>query len=176
MIFETARLSFRAFGPADSTPLLDVFGDAKVMRYGDGVQSLEWVETWLLREQDSYKKLGYGNWAVINKTGDLPDYCIGCCIGYCGLSYVDDLGGHPEVALGYRLARRYWGRGYASEAAHATIDYGFEVLGLRRIVATIDPGNTASVRVAVKAGMVYERDVMLAGYTYPDRVYAVHKT
>ena len=171
MIFETARLSLRAFGPADSTPLLDVFGDAEVMRYSDGVQSLAWVESWLLGEQKSYRERGYGKWTVISKTGDLPDYCI----GYCGLSYVGDLGGHPEVALGYRLARRYWGRGYASEAAHATIDYGFNVLGLKRIVATIDPGNAASLRVAVKAGMVYERDVLLAGYTYPDRVYALQK-
>ncbi len=171
IIIQTERLSLRAFGPADSTPLLDVFGDAAVMRYGDGVQSLTWTESWILRQQDSYQKLGYGNWAVINKTGDLPGYCI----GYCGLSYADDLGGHPEVALGYRLARRYWGRGYASEAVAATIDYGFNALGLRRIVATIDLGNAASVRVAERAGMVYERNVMLAGYTYPDRVYAVQK-
>ena len=171
MIFETERLSFREFGPANSTSLLDVFGDAEVMRYGDGVQSLAWVESWILRQQKSYQARGYGNWAVVDKVGDLPGYCI----GYCGLSYVQGLGGHPEVALGYRLARRYWGRGYASEAAHATIDYGFNVLGLKRIVATIDPDNAASVRVAVKAGMVYERDVMLAGYTHPDRVYAVQK-
>ena len=171
-VTKSSRLVLRQFRLTDSTSLSDVFGDAEVMRYGDGVQSLAWLESWLLRQQDSYKKLGYGNWAVIHKVSDLPGYCI----GYCGLSYVDDLGGHPEVALGYRLARRYWGRGYASEAAHATIDYGFNVLSLRRIVATIDPGNAASRRVAVKAGMVYERDVMLAGYTHPDRVYAVHKT
>ncbi len=146
---------------------MDIFGDAEVMRYGDGVRTPAWVERWILRQQDSYKKPGYGNWAVVNKVGDL--------LGYCGLSYVDDIGGHPEVALGYRLARRYWGQGYASEAVKATIDYGFDVLGLERIVATIDPGNTASLRVAEKTGMVYEKDVIYPGYTHPDRVYVIEK-
>lgn len=57
----------------------------------------------------------------------------------------------------------------------ATIAYGFGVLGFRRLVATIDPGNAASIRVAEKAGMVYEKDVMYRGYTHPDRVYVIEK-
>ena len=166
MIFRTQRLSLRAFRTEDSAALTGVFGDAEVMRYGDGVKSPAWVKNWILGEQQSYEAWGYGKWAV-SHTGDL--------LGYCGLSYVDDIDGQPEVALGYRLARRYWGQGYASEAVRATVDYGFNVLGLERIVATIDPGNAASLRVAEKAGMVYEREVMFEGYTHPDRVYVLHK-
>lgn len=168
MILETPRLILRQFEIEDSDPLQDVFSDEAVMFYGDGVQTPAWVKAWLLRQQDSYEQLGYGNWAVINKAGDL--------IGYCGLSYADDVCGSPEIALGYRLARRYWGRGYASEAVSAAIAYGFDVLGLKRLIATIDPGNTASVRVAVKAGMVYEQDVMYEGYTHPDRVYVLEQS
>ena len=160
---------------------MNIFGDAEVMRYGDGVRTPAWVERWILGEQRSYQARGYGKWAVVdgNQAGDHRGGCSGCfmgyCIGYCGLSYVDGIGGHPEVALGYRLARRYWGQGYASEAVKATVDYGFDVLGLERIVATIDPGNTASLRVAEKTGMVYEKDVMYPGYTHPDRVYVIEK-
>ncbi len=153
----------------DRTALQNVFGDEQVMFYGDGVKSPAYVENWISGEQKSYGAQGYGKWAVINRNDDL----LGYCIGYCGLNYVDDIGGQPEVALGYRSARRYWGQGYASEAVGAAIRYGFDVLGLKRIVATIDPGNTASVRVAVKAGMVYEKDVMFEGYTHPDRVYVL---
>ena len=167
MVFRTQRLSFRAFRTEDSAALLDVFGDAEVMRYGDGVRSPAWIEHWISGEQKSYWARGHSKWAVVNKAGDL--------IGYCGLSYVDDVCGHPEVALGYRLARRYWGQGYTSEAVQATIDYGFNVLSLGRIVATIDPGNAASIRVAEKAGMVYEKDVLYPGYTHPDRVYVIQK-
>ena len=138
------------------------------MFYGDGVQTPAWVKSWILEERKSYKRRGYGNWAVVDRQANL--------LGYCGLSYVGDVCGQPETALGYRLARRYWRQGYAFEAVAATITYGFDVLGLKRLVATIDPNNTASLRVAVKAGMVYEQDVMYAGYTHPDRVYVIEKS
>ena len=166
-ITETERLVLRTLRPADSSALIDVFGDEEVMRYGDGVQTLEWVKRWLLGQQTSYQNLGYGKWAVTNRNAEL--------LGYCGLSYVDDVCGCPEIALGYRLALTFWGQGYASEAVTATLAYGFNVLGLSRIVATIDPNNKASLRVAEKAGMVYEQDVMFEGYTHPDRVYALEK-
>lgn len=168
VVTETPRLSLRQFELEDSAPLLSVFGDEAVMRYGDGVQTPAWVRAWLLEVQKSYRTHGYGNWAVVDKKADL--------LGYCGLSYVDELAGHSEVALGYRLARRYWGQGYASEAVAATINYGFDTLGLKRLVATIDPYNAASIRVAEKAGMVYEQDVMFGGYTHPDRVYVLKRS
>lgn len=167
IVTETPCLILRQFEKKDSALLMDVFGDKEVMRYSDGVQTLEWVKSWILGEQKSYKRWGYGKWAIVDKTSDL--------LGYCGLSYVEDIGGHTETALGYRLARRYWGQGYASEAVLATVAYGFNVLGLERPIATIDPENTASIRVAEKAGMVYEQDVMLEGYTHPDRVYVLEK-
>ena len=167
VVTETARLVLRTFTAEDSAPLMDIFGDEEVMRYGDGVQTLTRVKSWILGEQESYRTRGYGKWAVVDREANL--------LGYCGLSYVDDIGRHPEVALGYRLARRYWGHGYASEAVTATIDYGFDILGLTRLVATIDPHNTASLRVAQKVGMVYKKDVMFEGYTHPDRVYVLEK-
>lgn len=77
------------------------------------------------------------------------------------------------MALGYRLARSRWGRSHASEAVTALLTYTLHTLRLRRVVAQIDPHNLASVRVAEKAGMRYERDLLLEGYTHPDRLYVV---
>jgi len=96
-------------------------------------------------------------------------------MGYCGLFYFPDVGGQPETEIGYRLARAYWGRGYATEAARAVRDYAFDTLRLQRLIAMIDPQNGASIRVAEKLGMVYEKEVMFAGYTHPDRVYVIER-
>ena len=84
-------------------------------------------------------------------------------IGYCGLTRFDDIDGQPEIEIGYRLARAFWGRGLATEAVQAVRDYAFEILGLPRLVAIIDPQNTASIHVAQKVGLRYEKDVIFRG-------------
>ena len=78
-----------------------------------------------------------------------------------------------EVEIGYRLRRSAWGQGYATEAAQEVRDYAFHTLGMKRLIAIIDPANVASIRVAEKIGMNYEQDVMFEGYTHPDHVYVV---
>lgn len=166
IIAETDRLLIRRVSPDDHEALTGVFGNAEVMRFGDGPQTAEWVCEWLHRAVESYERRGYGPWAVVEKSR-------GEVIGYCGLFFFPDVNGRPEIEIGYRLARASWGLGYATEAVIAARDYGFNVLGLTRLIAIIDPENTASIRVAEKAGMRYEQDVMLAGYTHPDGVYVV---
>lgn len=165
-IAQTERLILRRFHADDGAAMDRVFGDAEVMRYGPGVRSPQWVREWLRGRLEDYRKLGFGLWAVVEKGG-------GETIGYCGLSHFPDINGRPETEIGYRLARGYWGRGYATEAARAVRDYAFGTLGLRRLIALIDPANLASIRVAEKIGMRYESDVMLDGYTHPDRLYAL---
>ncbi len=167
IIAQTERLILRALTPADAEALLAVFGDAEVMRYGDGPRPLEWVRGWVADALARYDQGQPAPWAIAERSEP------GRAIGYCGLFAYDDVNGQPEVELGYRLARAYWGRGYAAEAARAARDYALGALGLTRLVALIDPGNAASIRVAEKLGMVYERDAMLPGYTHPDRVYAL---
>ena len=165
-VFTSKRLKFRQFKPQDSTQLMSIFGDKDVMHYGDGIQTIEWVKTWISKQQHSYQKFNYGNWAVIqNETSEL--------IGYCGLTYENDVCGKPETTIGYRFAQHYWGKGYATEAVLATLDYSFNTLDLKRIVATIDPHNIASIKVAQKTGMTYEQDVMYEGYTHADHVYVL---
>lgn len=148
---------------------MPVFGDPEVMRFGDGVQTPEWVREWTLTCLERYyQRWGFGPYAVVEKHSQE-------LIGYCGLFYFPDVGGKPEVEIGYRLRRSAWGKGFATEAACAVRDFAFNSLGMQRLIALIDPDNIASIRVAEKLGMQYEKDIMLPGYTHPDRIYAVSR-
>lgn len=166
VVGDTERLLLRHFTLADHDALLPIFGDAEVMRFGDGPRPAGWVRGWLRDCLAGYARRGYGPWAVVAKTSD-------AIIGYCGLFYIPDVNGRSEIEIGYRLARAWWGRGYATEAVIAARDYAFGTLSLTRLIALIDPANAASIRVAEKAGLRHEADVLLPGYTYPDRVYVV---
>lgn len=166
-LLTTQRLFLRHFQYLDWEALLQVFGDPEVMRFGDGVQSKEWVQGWLYTCLEHYQTWGFGAYAVVERSSS-------GVIGYCGLSYFPVLAGQPEIEIGYRLARRAWGQGYATEAARVVRDDAFSRLGIRRLVAMIDPSNVASIRVAEKIGMRYEKDVLLEGYSHPDHIYVAN--
>lgn len=104
-------------------------------------------------------------WATIHKAENK-------FIGRCGLipQLVD---GQEEVEVGYLLAKEYWGKGLATEAAIAIRNYGFSKLNFNRLISLIDPGNIASQKVALKNGMTYEKDTTIWGKIA--RVYAIHK-
>lgn len=157
MIADATRLFLRCFHVADLDAMMEIFGDAEVMRYGPGPQSQDWVRNWLNGcLEDYYRKWGFGLWAVVHK----PDRRV---IGFCGLTRFDDVDSRVEIELGYRLARAFWGRGLATEAAAATRDYAFRILALPRLVSIIDPHNTPSIRVAEKTGLRYEKQVLFRG-------------
>lgn len=170
IILTTERLILRHFHLMDENAMMNIFGDAEVMRFGDGPQTREWVASWLQTcLQRYFDTWGFGPYAVVRQR----DASV---IGYCGLFYFPEVNGQPEVEVGYRLARSAWGQGFATEAVRAVRDYAFHTLSLHRLIAIIDPSNTASIRVAEKVGMHYEQDVMLAGYSHPDRVYVVENS
>jgi [ribosomal protein S5]-alanine N-acetyltransferase len=166
ILLETERLILRHFHLFDGEAMNRVFGDPEVMRYGPGVQTQAWVREWLNHCLEDYSKLGFGPWAVVSRLDSTV-------LGYAGLFHFPDIDGRPEIEVGYRLARTYWGQGYATEAVKGILKYAFHVLCLPRLIALIDPQNTASIHVAEKVGMHYEKDVMLEGYTYPDRLYSI---
>jgi len=164
---KTERLFLRHFHILDAGPIFRVFGDEEVMRFGDGMQTKEWVQAWLRTCLERYYQMwGFGPYAVVEKYSR-------SVIGYCGLFYFPDVNGQPEVEIGYRLARSTWGQGYATEATSAIRDFAFNTLSIERLIAMIDPSNVASIRVAEKIGMRYEKEVMFEGYTHPDHVYVV---
>jgi RimJ/RimL family protein N-acetyltransferase len=167
---ETQRLLIRQFEITDlETIYQQVFSDAEVMHFGDGPQPREWTEAWIETSIQNHATRGFGPYAVIEKnTTNL--------IGYCGLFLFPDIDGQPEVEIGYRLGRSAWGHGYATEAALAVRDFAFHELHVHRLVAMIDPGNLASIQVAKKLGMRYEKDVILEGYSHPDHLYVLAKS
>jgi RimJ/RimL family protein N-acetyltransferase len=90
---------------------------------------------------------GFSFWLVRHRA-------TGAAIGHCGLIPLELHG--PEIELGYRLGRRWWGRGFATEAAGAALRAGLDVLGLDRILAVTHPQNVGSRRVMEKLGMTYQ--------------------
>jgi RimJ/RimL family protein N-acetyltransferase len=84
-------------------------------------------------------------------------------IGWCGLKYLPETN---EVDLGYRFMKKFWGNGYATEAALACIEYGFTRLNLRLVVGRALPANLASIKVLEKCGMKYLHEEVMHGYLH----------
>jgi len=103
--------------------------------------------------QEHWARHGNGLWAVTERI-------TGQFIGQGGLNYLDETG---EVEVDYALARAYWGRGIATEVARASLRFGFEHLGLERIIGLAVPENIASRRVLERIGMVFVKETHLFG-------------
>ena len=108
---------------------------------------------------DQVRRWVHGTWGVWERSS-------GELIGDCTLFYAPE---HRDWELAYGLRRDRWGRGYGSEAAQACVRHGFEVLGLERIVADVEPANAASIRVLEKCGFVR------SGGTDAKPIYAVSR-
>ena len=80
--------------------------------------------------------------------------------GWCGLKLHD---GTQETDLGYRFMQKYWGKGYATEASLACIDYGFKILNLKRIIGNAMKENVASIKVFKKLSMIYFDETLIDG-------------
>ena len=147
-ILVTDRLLLRPFTLADASEVQRLAGDYEVAScsleipypYPDGA-----AEAWIATHRPGFEKGMHVIYAV-TRDGDL--------VGAAGLVEVNRRHGRAE--LGYWVARHYWGRGYATEAARAVIEYGFSVLGLHRVYAMHFSRNPASGRVMEKCGMVHE--------------------
>ena len=120
-----------------------------MVRYiGDGApwsgeRSGQFVE----RQMALLRERGFCLWKLLPRAG-------GGLIGFCGLQPLPEA---EDIEIGWWLARAWWGRGLATEAARAALCDGFERVGLRRIVAIAQPANMASIGVMQKLGMRFER-------------------
>lgn len=152
VIFETERLLVRHLEPDDVDNLYAITGDAELMRYvGDSEPlSRELNVKWIEVSINNYATKGYGCSAVIDKRD-------GAFIGFCGLVRSEFAEPPDDAELIYSLKKAYWGQGLATEVAGAMLAYGLGKCGLKRIIATIDPANSASIRVAEKIGFYYVR-------------------
>lgn len=163
LMIETPRLILRAFTRDDLDAFSSMNADSDVMRYiGDGKpQTRALAQMRLNAVLDHWDQHRFGPWAAIDKRS-------GAFVGFCGLQFLDNT---SEVEVGYRLVKRLWGMGLASEAAKASLRYGFEELGLDRIVAVVQPKNVASRRVLEKIGLRYLKDARF--YNTDVKYYAI---
>jgi RimJ/RimL family protein N-acetyltransferase len=152
-ILETQRLTLRHLLPSDLDSLFALYSDPEIRRYfPEGTLSYEETKEeleWFLNGHPARPELGL--WATIHKqTSEF--------IGRCGLLpwTIEE---RPEVEVAYLLAKPYWGQGLATEAAQAIAQYGFEQLHLSRLICLIDPQNQASINVARKIGMRFEKEI-----------------
>jgi RimJ/RimL family protein N-acetyltransferase len=153
IVLETKRLLFRDHTLGDLEPFCAMQADPEVRRYVGGkprtrTAAEEKFRTVYLPAVSDRK----GMWATVFK----PE---GCYIGYCGVYPRSGPAGPTpdEGVLAFYLARGFWGRGLATEAGRAFIDFGFAVLNLSRIMASVEVGNEASVRVLNKLGFAWVR-------------------
>ncbi len=163
-VLETERLILREFTLNDAQNIIDLNSNPNVVRYtGDGpVESLE-------KAQDIIQNIIFpqypnklGRWSAhLKSTNEF--------IGWCGLKYIAELN---EIDLGYRFFEDHWGKGYATETAKASLNYGFNTLGLEEIVGRAAIANVNSIKVLEKVGMLFEKEAEEHG----DRIYKYRLT
>ena len=156
MILETQRIRLREFEEDDVDALYSLDSDPDVMRYiSDGRTCTRAdIESAIPRVRNYYQQNpGYGIWLA-----ELKD--DGQFLGWACLKHLDQT---EDIEVGYRLMKAFWNQGYATEAARALIDYGFEQLKLDRIVAITHPDNAASQRVLEKCGLRREGNRLAYG-------------
>ena len=164
VVIETERLLLRTFSETDAPLIYELNLDPDVTRYThDPVKDLahatEILEKTIIPQ---YALYNHGRWAVHLKAS--LDF-----LGWCGLKYRAELN---EIDLGFRFKKEFWGKGFATEAAYASIKYGFEKIGLQRIVGRAEIDNIGSLKVLKKCGMNYIADEEVEGY--PVKTYELY--
>lgn len=128
--------------------------DERFMALLGGVRDEAGTAVYLEQNVKHWADHGFGMWI-------LRDAATAAVIGRAILRHLE-VEGVDEVEVGYGFMPGSWGRGLATEIAHACVRIGHAQLGLRSMVAITTPGNLASQRVLLKAGLVYERDIIHA--------------
>jgi RimJ/RimL family protein N-acetyltransferase len=148
----TERLLLRRWVAEDLEPLAAMNADREVMEHFPATLARDESELLLGRIEAHFHEHGYGLWAI-----ELPGEAR--FAGFAGLGHVDPAPPFtPAVELAWRLARRFWGRGIASEAARAAARCAFEAHGLRELVAFASPRNARSIAVMERLGMARDPD------------------
>ncbi len=162
---ETERLSLRMFGNDDLDAYHAMCSDPDVMRFlGDG-KPLSRTDAWrhIAIFLGTWQLRGYGMWAVEDKAS-------GKLLGRVGYIHPE---GWPGIELAWALARPFWGRGLATEAAQACLDYGFSSFGFTHVISLIHPDNCRSISVAERLGEDKEGATEIFGR--PALVYGIRK-
>jgi RimJ/RimL family protein N-acetyltransferase len=151
----TGRLLLRGLRADDLDPYARMYADPDVMRFLEGGHPLDRATAFrsMAVHLGHWQLRGFGQWA-------LEDRASGELVGRAGLWQPE---GWPGLEVGWLLQRESWGRGFATEAGAAAIDYAFRVLGVEKVISLIRPENHASIRVAERLGESYEGTAEVAG-------------
>ena len=152
LVLNTKRLQLRHLEPGDLEPLYALYCDPEIRKYyPDGTRNHKETKEeldWFLEGHPRHPELGL--WSTVERnTGEF--------LGRCGL-LPWHIQGTDEVELAFMIKKERWREGLATEAARGIIMHAREVLGLRRLVCLVMPGNAASAGVAKKVGMSFERE------------------
>jgi RimJ/RimL family protein N-acetyltransferase len=157
--FETSRLRFRKLTSADTTPLMEYFDDPVANEFLFIPEPTEtFAKNWVARQQRRYQSTSGGLLAVeLKESGEL--------IGQSGLilQFVD---GIPKIEISYHFIPRFWGKGYATEAAMALRDLAFETELAETLISLIHPDNLRSQGVAFRNGMKEWKRTIWRGQQY----------
>lgn len=168
----TPRLLLRRWSDDDLVPMADINADSRVMHWIDdgSVRDLDHTAEAIERWEEEWDEEGFGLFAVeLLASGELA--------GFVGLSVPEFLPEVlPAVAISWRLGSPFWGQGYASEAAQATLEFALQDRGLDRVISITRAGDDVSENVIRKLGMTPERETTHPVYGYPLRVHAIDLT
>jgi RimJ/RimL family protein N-acetyltransferase len=142
---ESARLTFREATADDADFVLELLNEPNYIRFvaDRGLRTRDDAARYIEEKfRPSYAERGFGFYVVELKSS-------GEAIGICGLAKRETM---EDVDVGYSFLERFWGNGYAVEAASAVMDHARQVLGLRRVVGVTAPENASSIRVLEKIG------------------------
>jgi [ribosomal protein S5]-alanine N-acetyltransferase len=152
-MIRTERLVLREFEMKDAVGLFMLNADPAVLRYtGDHPFSSIADAEKLISTYTCYRTDGFGRYSMVR----VPD---GAFLGWCGLRKQ----ANGVVDLGYRLQHCYRGKGYATEAGLASVEFGFEEFGLTNIIGRVSRKNVASIRVLEKCGFRYVKEEAAPG-------------
>lgn len=164
--FQTDRLILRPMEEKDAEFILELLNDPSFIRYiGDRkVRTIEGARSYITDGPvASYAKNGFGLYLVeLKESGE--------SMGMCGLIRRNTL---MDVDIGYAFLPKFWAKGYAFEAAREMKRYAQEELGLKRLVAVVDPENPSSIHLLEKLGMRFERMVRLSPDDIELKLFAV---
>ena len=156
-VLETARLTFREATTEDGDFVLELLNEPSYIRHvaDRGLRTREDAARYIEEKfLPSYAQHGFGFYVVELKSN-------GEAIGICGLAKRETM---EDVDVGYSFLERFWGNGYAVEAASAVMNYARGVLGLRRVVGVTAPENASSIKVLEKIGLRFEKMIHLPGF------------
>ena len=169
IIIETERTFLREMDENDYRDLSEILQDKDVMYAYEHSFSDEETKEWLEKQFKRYKEHGFGLWAIVEKTTQN-------FIGQCGLS-IQNINGKEYLEIGYLLKKKYWHKGFATEASISCKNYAFDKLNAKVVYSIIRVNNIPSQKVAERNGMKIEEEIIKYYYNMemPHYVYSIKK-